>query len=821
MPKGVQMRIVIDIQACQSSSKFGGIGRYVQNLVLALLGETKDDEIIFVLNDLFLDSVSDIYSLLSNVNRKYIRVFKIPSPVCYSDQENHFRNSVAEILYEHFVFSLQPDIFFIASLVEGLGDNVITSVGRLGYSDITVATIYDLIPLVQQEKYLQDPTAKKHYMRKMDDFKKTSLLLAISHYSRQEAIELLHTDSNKIINISSAIDEKFKPIKYEDDYLYSIYKNYGISKKYFLYTASFDQRKNHHRLIEAFSLLPKNIRDNYQIVIIGNGWEGIYAHFRAVAKGFGLREEDIIFAGYMPDDELLAIYNSAFAFVFASLSEGFGLPALEAMSCGIPTIGSNTTSIPEVIGCEEALFDPYDSKSIALKMQRIIEDDDFRQYLISHALQHSKNFSWSASAKKSIKAFKDIYATMNGTQDFSNIYDKTIKALCDLKPQIPLSDKDISQIASAIEANERNTKLYDKDKIAWVTTFNTRCGIAMYSKYLMGKYIDSYTIFAPKDKNLVTKDDKNVFRVFAVEQDDLRELYDKMIQLEITTLVVQFNYGFFDFKYFDIFVRNIVSMGVRVFITLHATTDTIEKELSEIKNALFMAQKVIVHSYKDIKTLQEIGIYKNVELFSQGIIDIEPVKNITLGIKRGFTVATYGFMLPHKGFAETIEAFSLFLKKHSDAHLLMVNALYPADVSQQLLDHIKQKIASYGIEKNVTIVSEFLDDEVSINYLKNADVVLYPYQETGESSSAALRMAISSEIPIMATPLCIFDDVKEFVYFTKGTSPKELYKALEEFMYDLKNKDVIIEQNLQKSKKYKEKNAYSKLSEDFYHILRS
>lgn len=814
------MRIVIDIQACQSSSKFGGIGRYVQNLITAMINESHQHEIIFVLNDQFLDSISNIYSILANVNRNNIRIFKLPAPLNYNDEQNLSRNAVAEILYEHFIFSLKPDIFYIASLVEGLGDNVITSVGRLGYADITAATMYDLIPLVQKEIYLQDSIAKKHYMRKMDDFKKASLLLAISQFSKEQAIELLNVDSKKIVNISSAIDEKFQPIKYEENYLQTVFQKYNITKKYFLYTASFDQRKNHHRLIEAFSLLPSEVREEFQVVIVGNGWDSIYEHFKSLAKGFGLTKDDIVFAGYMPDDELLAIYNNSFAFVFVSLSEGFGLPALEAMSCGIATIGSNTTSIPEVVGCSEALFNPYDVKSISSKMLRLVQDNDFRDSLVSHALKYSKNFSWSASAKKTIDAFEDIYARTKNVQDFSNIYNKTVKALCELKLQNPLNETELSQIASAIEANEKASKHYRINKIGWITTFNTRCGIAMYSKYLMGGHRDEYTIFAPRDTNLVTQDDKNIYRLFDVGVDELRELYNKIVELEITTLVIQFNYGFFDFNYFDIFIREVTSLGVRVFITLHSTTDTIEKELYGIKNALLCAQKVIVHSDKDIRVLKSLGIYKNVELFAQGIIDLQPSDKTDFMPKKGFTLATYGFMLPHKGFLETLEAFHMLLKKEPNAHLLMINALYPADISKKLLESIEQKISSYGIEKNVMIISDFLDDEQSIAYLKSADLVLYPYQKTGESSSAALRMAIASEVSIMATPLPIFDDVKEFVNFTGGTSPKEIFASLENFLYSLRNNNHEIEQNIQKSKEYKNKYAYSKLSKLLYKMLK-
>ncbi len=814
------MRIVIDIQACQSGSKFGGIGRYTQNLVSGLLRQRKNHEIIFILNDIFLDSVANIYTFLADVDRKNIRIFQVPSPINYNNEQNHVRNAVAEILYENFVFSLKPDVFHIASFVEGLGDNVITSIGRLGYQDITSAIMYDLIPLVEKEKYLQDTRTSGHYMRKMDDFKKAACLLSISEFSRQQAIELLGINPHQITNISSAVDEKFKPIKYDDKYLREVLKKYGITKKFFLYTASFDQRKNHQGLIEAFSMLPLEVKNDYQMLIVGNGWNGIYEHFKSVAKDFGLKEGDLIFAGYIPDDELLAIYNSAFLFVFPSLSEGFGLPALEAMSCGIPTIGSNTTSIPEVISKKTALFDPYNVKSISSKILEVIEDENFRKELSQHALNFSKNFSWDTCAKKSVEAFEELYERTKDTQNLSTtaIYNKTVDALCKIKRDA-LNPEDISQIASAIQANERATIIYKENKIGWVTTFNTRCGIAMYSKYLMGSHADEYSIFAPKDTNLVTQDSKNIFRAFDIGVDNLENLYEQIVSQKNQTLIIQFNYGFFDFTYFDIFVRELAAIGIRVFITLHSTADTFEKKLSQISNALLMAQKVTVHSQNDVEVLKKIGIYKNVELFPQGIIDIKPTKKLVVVKDENIVLASYGFMLPHKGFLELIEAFNIFLKKEPKAHLLMVNSLYPADVSQNLLDAIKEKISYYAIADKVTIISDFLDDNESIAYLKNADLIIFPYQETGESSSAAVRMAISAECPIMTTPLKIFDDVRSFVSLAKGTSPKELALSIEEFFEQLSAEDSSISNNIDIAKEFKLKYGYSKLSEMFYSML--
>ena len=106
--------------------------------------------------------------------------------------------------------------------------------------------------------------------------------------------------------------------------------------------------------------------------------------------------------GYVPDQDLIALYNLATLFVFPSKHEGFGLPALEAMACGAPVIGSNTTSVPEVIGWEEALFDPYSAKSIAQKMGFALQDETWRTQLREHGLQQARKFSWDVSAQRQL-----------------------------------------------------------------------------------------------------------------------------------------------------------------------------------------------------------------------------------------------------------------------------------------------------------------------------------------------------------------------------------------------------------------------------------
>ena len=124
------------------------------------------------------------------------------------------------------------------------------------------------------------------------------------------------------------------------------------------------------------------------------------------AKDLALAEHDVIFTDYLSDDDLFSLYDRALGFVFPSYCEGFGLPALEAMMLDLPVIGSNVSSIPEVIGNPEALFDPFSVKSMAALMSRLIEDQDFRSQLTTYAQQQRTKFSWSHSAEVALHAIQ-------------------------------------------------------------------------------------------------------------------------------------------------------------------------------------------------------------------------------------------------------------------------------------------------------------------------------------------------------------------------------------------------------------------------------
>ena len=394
----------------------------------------------------------------------HILKFSIPSPVAESiGRSNKWRVRTAELLREAFITSLNPDIMYITSLFEGWFDNAVTSIGSFKTVGKTAVTHYDLIPFFNQQIYLPSHQAKDYYFRKIEFLKNADILLAISEYARQECIDALYLEPERIVNISTAANPVFRSIQFNDQEAQSLYKRYGIRRPFILYTGGFDPRKNLSRLFEAFSLLPSHIRNQYQLLLAGKALQDAQYWLRAYAKKFGIMDQ-VLITDYVPDEDLAGLYNRCALFVFPSLHEGFGLPALEAMACGAPVIGSNTTSIPEVVGYQDALFDPTDSKSIAQKMFQVLSDEGMQKFLREHGLKQSKNFSWQISAHRAWEAFESVVEQpVDHCLSAGDRYVKLLNHIASIpQDQIRATNRDLIETAQSISENEETLESTEK-----------------------------------------------------------------------------------------------------------------------------------------------------------------------------------------------------------------------------------------------------------------------------------------------------------------------------------------------------------------------
>lgn len=402
------MKIVIDLQAAQSVSRLHGIGRYSLAFTKALARHSGHHEIWLALNSCFPETIEELRKIFKDlIPPEHIKIFYTNQPT--AEYLNYTSNiNISKKLREHFINTLSPDIVHVSSLFEGWVDGAVTSIGELGYQPPTSTTLYDLIPFIQEKEYLKDINISKFYYKKLQNLKRSDLLLAISPSARQEAIDMLSISPANIINCSTGISDKFRPIKVNNKDRWELKKIYRINRQFILYVGGFDHRKNIEKLIEAYSILPNKLRKLYQLVLVGKTIDATSHYLKLLKNRYKLKDDELIITDYISDYHIINLYNLCKLFVLPSLHEGFGLPLLEALACGAVAIASNTTSLPELINCKDALFDPTKTDSITEKMITAITNESFRHFLKVNGKEQAKKFTWDACAKKALTAFEEF-----------------------------------------------------------------------------------------------------------------------------------------------------------------------------------------------------------------------------------------------------------------------------------------------------------------------------------------------------------------------------------------------------------------------------
>lgn len=235
--------------------------------------------------------------------------------------------------------------------------------------------------------------------------KKAQNIIAVSENTKNDIIKHHKIKPEKIHTIYEGANKEFHQLKPAElaKQTENLKKKYNITKPFLLYTGVHRYHKNLPRLIKAFSFIAHKNKD-LQLVITGKP-DPLYPEAEQATKQFHL-ENRVILPGLVPEDELIALYNLAEAYVFPSLYEGFGLPVLEAFACGTPVIASDVSSIPEVAGKNNALFfDPYDPKDISTKIRTLLKTPSLQNDLRQKGLARVKAFSWQKMAKEILSLY--------------------------------------------------------------------------------------------------------------------------------------------------------------------------------------------------------------------------------------------------------------------------------------------------------------------------------------------------------------------------------------------------------------------------------
>ena len=265
----------------------------------------------------------------------------------------------------------------------------------------TVVTIHDLIYITCKED-LPSFAGRLYYKWMMEAAARLCRsIITDSEYSKTDIVRHLGVDPRQVAVIYPGIDPQFRPVR-DEVKLAKVREKYGIKSDYVLYTGIYKPRKNHAALLRAFeNFLQTGVA--VQLVFAGPA-DGSEVGLRRLASEFGITDQ-VVFAGFVSDEDLPALYSSARIYACPSLYEGFGFTVLEAMTCGTPVVCTRETSLPEVAGQGALYADPRQRDEFALALHRAFTDEDLRRQLIASGFANVKRFSWQTAAKATL----DVY----------------------------------------------------------------------------------------------------------------------------------------------------------------------------------------------------------------------------------------------------------------------------------------------------------------------------------------------------------------------------------------------------------------------------
>lgn len=399
------MRIALDLQACQTASRQRGIGRYALSMARALIESGSDrHEFFVILTSQYPAEAIEIRKTLSDVLvQERIVVVSSPGGIARAQSGNAWRAKAAQALYDDAMRTLAIDLVFCPSPFENMkADVVVPSAKTVPF----FATVHDLIPLTAPDIYLADDAERKAYFGQLAALRQADGLIAVSAFTKAETERRLGVEPYKITHAALGAADVFRPFSGPAETRDAILAKYGVKDRFVIVTAPYEERKNIHGMLAAYAAVDAAARANLQIVFAGFIREDSRTKILKMAREEGLGADEVLLAGYVPDEDLAALYSFCDLMVFPSLSEGFGLPPLEAMACGAIVIGSNTTSIPEVINHREAQFDPADTDDMAAVIQTALTSSTLRSRLAAWGKKRAAEFSWDKSARLVLQAFE-------------------------------------------------------------------------------------------------------------------------------------------------------------------------------------------------------------------------------------------------------------------------------------------------------------------------------------------------------------------------------------------------------------------------------
>lgn len=267
-----------------------------------------------------------------------------------------------------------------------------------------ISTVHDLSPMLLPQLHTKQNRALfKRKMRHVCAHAQT--IIAVSEHTKRDLIVHLGLPAERIQVVYNSVDPKFGPLQDQAE-LSRVMRKYALPESgYILYVGTLEPRKNLVRLVEAYASVREHSGEHTPPLVLAGGRGWLYRDIFATVERLKLQRQ-VIFTGFIDDDDLPALYNNALFFVYPSLYEGFGIPVLEAMACGVPVIAADVAALPEIVGEAGILIEPTDTPALTQAMLSLLTGTEQRDRLREAGLKQACLFSWDRAARETLEVYE-------------------------------------------------------------------------------------------------------------------------------------------------------------------------------------------------------------------------------------------------------------------------------------------------------------------------------------------------------------------------------------------------------------------------------
>ena len=601
----------------------------------------------------------------------------------------------------------------------------------------TAATVYDIIPYVMKEKYLSDKETYRWYMECIGSLKNYDRLFVISDSVKDDLTSLLGFSPDNIDVIWGGVGKQYVKKELPPQELSALMKKYHISRKFIMCTGGEDSRKNLDGLVRAYSMLPENIRREYQLAVVCKLSESGTEKLLDIAEKHGAGG-DVICTGFVPDDDLVSIYNAASLMAFPSKYEGFGLPVVEAWACGTPVLTADNSSLSQIAGDAAVLVDADSDKSIAAGLQKMLSDEKVLADYAARGEKRLELYRWDkvnddiiamlreiklpATAEKKrvrIAMFTPLPPVHSGISDYSEDIITEMSVYCDVDVFIDDGYTPTSHFPENVRIFPHGE--YEQMRSAYTGTV-FQMGNSEFH-YYMYNYIRKY-------HGCVVLHDYNLHGAFCHLALNVRKkdfaLYRELLSSDLTKAEA------------DAYISS-VSGG--------AAPDIYGRELNSYITS--QADSIIVHSREAAEKLLKKDISRRVKVIPSyacilPLADAKEVKE-----KNGFSrdtliISAFGGIHTTKRAIPSLKAFAMLKKDIPDSHFIFAGKL-----SDEIKADFEQTVKQYALTGSVTVTG-YADIEKFKEYIDMTDICLnLRYPSNGETSGSFMRILAKGKCSVV------------------------------------------------------------------------